>query len=114
VSTGRALCPGCSGPVGPGNAYCPACGRALSLPPASPDRPADAPAQVPSRGYRRLRLVLLIWLIAYPIISCSPVILGAATGGVSLGLAGLLVAATFFVPWLVGIAILGALLLLAR
>ncbi len=111
MTTGGASCPGCSGPLSPGALSCPACGRQLSEPSAPVGPPS---ARTSSPWYHRLQLAMLVWLIAYPVISCTPVILGTVAGGVSIGVAGLLVGATFFFPWLAGIVVIGILMLIAR
>jgi hypothetical protein len=50
-----------------------------------------------------LRLVLAVWTIGFLVISCGPMFSGDAGAG---GL-GLLVGGVLFVPWLVGILVLG-------
>jgi hypothetical protein len=55
--------------------------------------------------------------VAYPVISCGPVLLGASSGGSAGGaaaLGGVLVGGLFLVPWLVGLLVLGMLTLLLR
>ena len=59
---------------------------------------------------RRLKIILAIWAVAYPVVSCGPMALteggisGAIGTFVSLTLGGLLL-----VPWLLGLVVLGAL-----
>jgi hypothetical protein len=68
-------------------------------------------------GHRIIRLLLMVWLIAYPVISCGPILLGAAAGGTSGGyaaLGGLIMGSVLLVPWLVGVVVLGLLALLTR
>jgi hypothetical protein len=68
-------------------------------------------------GHRIIRLLLTIWLVAYPIVSCTPVLLGSIAGGAKGGnavVAGVLVGSFLLTPWLVGILILGLLALLSR
>jgi hypothetical protein len=50
-----------------------------------------------------LRLILAIWTIGFLAISCGPMF----TGDVGAGGLGLLVGGVLFVPWLVGILVLG-------
>ncbi len=58
----------------------------------------------------RLKLILAIWAVAYPVIACGPALIteGGVSGFVgnfiSLTLGGLL-----FVPWILGLLVLGAL-----
>jgi hypothetical protein len=62
-------------------------------------------------------LLLTIWLVAYPVVSCTPVLLGAIAGGTRGGsavLGGLLAGSFLLIPWLVGILVLGLLALLTR
>lgn len=67
--------------------------------------------------HQLLRLALTIWLVAYPLVSCTPLISGMAVGG-SSGAIGLL--SSWFIggflwwPWIVGIIVLGLLALLTR
>lgn len=68
-------------------------------------------------GHRIIRLLLTIWLVAYPVISCAPVLIGSAAGGREGGgaiLGGLLVGTVLLGPWLIGILVLGLLALLTR
>ena len=70
-----------------------------------------------SLTHQVLRLLLTIWLIAYPVIACGPVLIGSAAGGSSGGaaaLAGLLVGGVLLWPWLVGVLVLGLLTVLSR
>jgi hypothetical protein len=64
---------------------------------------------------RVLRLLLTIWLVGYPVVACTPVIVGSMAGGSSGGMtafAGLLTGGLLLWPWIVGIIVLGLLLLL--
>ena len=58
-----------------------------------------------------LRWLLIIWVIAYPVISCSPLAAGDGTdaGAVASGGAAMLTGAVLFFPWIVGVVILGIL-----
>ena len=70
-----------------------------------------------SLTHRVLRFLLTVWVVAYPVISCGPFLLGAAMGGRTGGytaLSGLLLGGLFWGPWLVGILVLGLLVLLTR
>jgi hypothetical protein len=70
-----------------------------------------------SLTHQVLRLALMIWLVAYPIVSCGPVIGGAAAGGTTgsiTALTGLMVGGLLWWPWIVGIMVLGLLALLTR
>jgi hypothetical protein len=55
--------------------------------------------------HRFFRLILLIWVVGFLIVSCGPILAGDTT----LGAVGLLTGAILFIPWLAGIAILGTL-----
>jgi hypothetical protein len=52
-----------------------------------------------------LRVLLLVWVLGYLLISCGALISGDLGGGV----VGLVAGAVLFVPWLVGVVVLGAL-----
>ena len=58
-----------------------------------------------------LRWLLIIWVIAYPVISCSPLAAGDGTdaGAVVSGGAAMVTGAVLFFPWIVGVIILGIL-----
>jgi hypothetical protein len=117
-----ARCPKCSAYAGLEASFCPRCGAPLA-------RPSDARANQPDSRHhidvsvvqpRRsvmhhvLRLLFAVWLVAYPEVSCGPVLLGAANGGTAGGavaLGGLILGGVFIVPCLVGLLVLG---LLAR
>ena len=67
--------------------------------------------------HRLLRWLFAIWLIAYPVVSCGPILLGMAAGGASGGttaLGGLVVALVYLIPWLIGLLVLGLLSALTR
>ena len=57
-----------------------------------------------------LRLVLAVWTVGFLVISCGPMLSGdlGATG------VGLLVGSVLFVPWLLGILVLGILVWLTN
>lgn len=68
-------------------------------------------------GHRTIRLLLTIWLVAYPVVACTPVLLGSISGGSGGGyaiLGGLFAGSILLLPWLVGILVLGLLALLTR
>ena len=70
-----------------------------------------------SLTHRVIRLLFTIWLIAYPVVACTPVLLGAAAGGAGGGAAvigGWLAGSVLFLPWIVGIVVLGFLAVLTR
>jgi hypothetical protein len=52
-----------------------------------------------------LRLALLLWVLGYVAVACAPLV----TGDVGSGLAGLLVGGILFIPWLIILIVLGAL-----
>jgi hypothetical protein len=49
--------------------------------------------------------VLILWILGYVAVACAPLV----TGDVGSGLAGLLVGGVLFLPWLVVLIVLGAL-----
>ena len=55
--------------------------------------------------YTLFRILLLIWIVVFLVISCVP----ALTGNAILGAAGLMTGVILFIPWLAGVAILGCL-----
>ena len=64
-----------------------------------------------------IRLLLTICLVAYPVISCAPILMGAIAGGSSGGgavVSGLFAGSLLLMPWLIGILVLGLLALLTR
>jgi hypothetical protein len=115
-------CPNCSRFAGPDAAFCPHCGVALGRTAASPN------AQLPKAevvighgprplGHRIIRLALTIWLIAYPVVACTPVVIGSISGGAGGSaaiLGGLFAGGILLGPWLIGILVLGLLALLTR
>lgn len=65
-----------------------------------------------SRRHRILKGALAFWAVAYPVVSCSPLfVTGADSGGAATvgGLTSLIVGATLFGPWIVGVIVLGVL-----
>jgi len=52
-----------------------------------------------------LRIILLIWVVGYLLISCGSLVDGDPGGG----LLGLVAGAVLFVPWLIGLLVLGVL-----
>lgn len=114
-----ARCPNCSRYAGPSARFCPNCGATLDEPPSPPAVRADVFIVAPRRSFlnQLLRLLLVIWLVAYPVASCGPVIIGASAGGSSGGaaaLGGLLLGGVFLIPWLIGLLVLGLLVVLTR
>lgn len=66
----------------------------------------------PWTAHRALRWMLGLWAIAYPIVSCAPLFVGAsnsAGAGTAGGLAGIVLVAALFLPWIVGVIVLGVL-----
>jgi hypothetical protein len=55
--------------------------------------------------YTFLRIVLLIWMIGFLVISCGPLM----TGNTTLGGIGLITGVFLFIPWLAGVVILASL-----
>jgi hypothetical protein len=57
---------------------------------------------------QRLKLVLVIWIVAWPLLACGPALLtrGDALGFILGGFTGLLFGSVLFVPWLVGVGVL--------
>ena len=55
--------------------------------------------------YTLVRILLLIWIVVFLVISCAPLLTGSAV----LGAAGLITGVFLFIPWLAGVAILGCL-----
>jgi hypothetical protein len=50
-----------------------------------------------------LRIGLLVWVVGYLFLSCSPILGGDLIGGSFALLGGLIL----FIPWLIGIVVLG-------
>ena len=117
----RPRCPNCQAPNPAGQPYCGRCGTALGRPPSdwvpssSPDYWASQPAG-PSGFHKLAKGLLALWAIAYPIVSCSPLLAsGGTAGGTAVtGIAALVVGATLFFPWIVGLLILGILVMLSK
>jgi hypothetical protein len=68
-------------------------------------------------GHRIIRLLLTMWLVAYPVVACGPMLIGALACGRGGGVAaasGLVAGALLLGPWLIGILILGLLAILTR
>ena len=70
---------------------------------------------MPRSGHNRdvntaLRIALLIWVVAYLFLSCSPILSGDLLGGTFALVGGLIL----FVPWLIGIVVLGGLIWLTN
>ena len=82
-------------------------------------QPAAPPVAVPGpSGFHRLvKWALALWAIAYPVVSCSPLFAtGTDSGGAAAvgGFASLVVGATLFGPWVVGLLVLGVLWLVTK
>ncbi len=55
----------------------------------------------------KLRIAFVVWLVAFPLITCGPAVLGdGAVGTVVGGLFGLTLGAVLLVPWLIGLGVL--------
>jgi len=119
-------CPACSGAVGGDDAFCPHCG-ALLRPEAAVARadvagPLTAARSVavrrqPSRFHRALRVLLVAWFVAYWVVSFGPMIVGIIVGGDPGSMAavtGVILGGVLFIPWLIGLALLGLLAWLSR
>jgi hypothetical protein len=68
-------------------------------------------------GHRIIRLLLTIWLVAYPVVACTPILFGSLTGGRgggAIAFGGLIAGGLLLWPWLVGILVLGLLAILTR
>jgi hypothetical protein len=62
-----------------------------------------------------LRVILVLWVIGFLVIACGPAILGDGIGGTLFGgVVGLTLGAVLFVPWVIGVVILGALIWLTN
>jgi hypothetical protein len=112
-------CPICVRAVPVDATFCPNCGSSLGLPSgALPSTRVEVIAHGDqSFLHRFLKLLLAVWLVAYPIVACVPVIAGAATGGTAGGatiVAGVLAGGFLFWPWLIGIVVIGLLTVLSR
>lgn len=57
-----------------------------------------------------LRVLLLIWILGYLLVSCGPLL----NGDLVLGAITLVGAIVLFVPWVIGIVILGVLVRLTN
>jgi hypothetical protein len=57
---------------------------------------------------QRLKLVLVVWVVAWPLVACGPAFLagGDLLGFVLGGFTGLVFGSVLFVPWLVGVGVL--------
>lgn len=117
-------CPRCARYAGLDATFCPHCGARLArqsapLPSATEYPPYAALVEPRARStiHQVFRWLFTIWLIAYPVLSCGPILLGAATGGASGGAttaAGLFVGAVYLLPWLIGLLVLGFLAVLTQ
>jgi hypothetical protein len=55
----------------------------------------------------KVKLIFVIWLVAFPLISCGPALASHSIVGFLFGgFVGILLGSVLFVPWLVGIAVL--------
>ena len=58
-----------------------------------------------------LRLLLALWVIGYLLVACGPAIAADGIGGTLIGAAlGLVLGSALFVPWVVGVVVLIALI----
>jgi hypothetical protein len=57
-----------------------------------------------------LRIGLLVWVVGYLFLSCSPILSGNLAGGAVALVGGLLL----LVPWLLGVVVLGGLIWLTN
>jgi hypothetical protein len=57
-----------------------------------------------------LRLLLLVWVLGYLVISCG----GIVNGDLGGGLLGMVAGAVLFVPWLIGVVVLALLVWLTN
>ena len=124
-----APCPSCSQDTGIDAAFCPHCGTPLrpelQLPgpgtdthPAPPHPGAEVALVEPKRSpaYRFFQYLFTIWLIAYPMLACGSMLVGASTGGGAsmAAVSGVVLGSLFLIPWLIGLLVLGLLLFLTR
>lgn len=113
AETRSARCPRCSRYAGSDATFCPHCGASLAAAEQPPTWRADVTLHraTGSSVHRTLKVIFAIWLVAYPVVACSPVLFGAS----SLVVAGSLLAGILLlVPWLIGDLILGLLVVLTR
>lgn len=121
-------CPNCSETTSADAEFCPHCGTPLGSEPV-PDRAeatdvrrlpqAEVVPAPPKRSTvnRRLRLLLLIWIVAYPVILLGASLLGARLGPDAASMAAVssvVIGAAVLIPWLVGLLALGLLTLFTR
>jgi hypothetical protein len=121
-------CPNCSRYAGTDAAFCPHCGAPLR-PGLVPARPGGSDDQrLPRAEFVLLerkrslihwifRWLLCIWLVAFPVVSCAPLLIGTGAGGEAgsmAAVAGVVLGGVFLIPWLVGLLVLGLLTLLTR
>jgi hypothetical protein len=123
---GVATCPRCQWrfepePASPASATRPVYNAAAAKwiapdPPTPPVQPVSNDRR-PGGMHAFLRLLLTIWTIAYPVVACSPLLIGAAAGGSGAaegGFVSLVVGGFLFAPWIVGVIVLGILVVLSR
>jgi hypothetical protein len=57
---------------------------------------------------QRLKLALVVWVVALPVVACGPALLarGDLLAFLLGGASGLLFGSVLFVPWLVGVGVL--------
>lgn len=70
----------------------------------------------PWTANRILRWALGLWAVAFPVMSCSPMLIGGSSTGAAAatGLGSLVLGAVLFFPWIVGVIVLGVLVLITR
>jgi hypothetical protein len=108
-------CPHCGKAIGGWEVACPHCGKAITPAFAAPQfAPPHPQAASPGDtvGRQILKVLLAIWAVAYPVLSCGPMLL--ANGSGSAGGLGLLVGGVLLLPWLVGIVVLGVLVAIVK
>ena len=61
------------------------------------------------------RIALVLWAIAFPVISCGPAIAGdGLVGTLAGGFLGVILGSVLLVPWIVGLVVLGAIVYLTN
>ena len=82
---------------------------------ADPD--AAQPVSEGSGLHRLFRWALAAWAIAFPVISCSPLFVTGTDSAGAVGVGGLtslVLGATLFGPWIVGLLVLGVLVWVSK
>lgn len=64
---------------------------------------------------RWVRILLVLWVVGYLLISCGPAIVGDGVSGTLIGGAiGLILGGVLFVPWAIGVIVLIVLIMLTQ